>query len=231
MWFSSPDQVTIIIDGATLVCSLIRPGHNHNPPYTIHAIQVHHCTDHELIDSQIFNYAAVAQKLWDFFEKNNLTNPHISLAFTPHAPEEKLVFTPAKKLAPHEFPFEHQNHTKAYSCWLGPTSKQLHAHYTCNLRWHNLLQYHLLGLIASLNITHVTTSSMALLYALSRTNGLTQPTGPQETVWQYTKRCLNSYTLGEQLTVSDILKNQNKLSDELLTQSLGLFLLGRHGDE
>lgn len=227
MWFSTPELVTIIIDGNTRVCCLITKNQNDIP--ILIAFERIDYTNHEIGDGRIFNHLAIGNDISSFLAQHSIKNPFIAFAFKPQPQHEKILFRPAKKISKDEFSFdasqEHQHHIHH----IGQTDNKQNLHYGCNLSHAQLVQYKLFAHLAGLNLTHMTTSTAALLHALSK-NGLPAQKNAQENLSSYIKRCINGYTLGEQLCVSDILNSQVQENEELVLICLGLFLLGRNTD-
>ncbi len=227
MWFSTPELVIIIIDGNTRVCCLITKNQNNIP--VLIAFERIDYTNHEVGDGRIFNHLAIGNDIASFLKHHSIKNPFITFGFKPQAQHEKILFRAAQKISKDEFSFDVSDHHQHDVYHIGQTQDQLHLHYGCQLEHAALMQYKLITHLAGLNLTHLTTSTAALLHALSK-KGLPAQKNAQENLSSYIKRCINGYTLGEQLCVSDILNSQVQENEELVLSCLGLFLLGSNRD-
>jgi hypothetical protein len=227
MWFSKPEIVTIIIDGNSYICCIIKETNSDNP--ILVGFELITYVNHEIHQGRIFNHAALHEALREILKQYGIKNPVLALGFKPSNQQEKILFTPSKKVSKDDFSFDTStpHSVQHHIQHIGTTKDNLELHYGCSIEHSSLMQYRLFSHIAQVPLIHLTTSTAALLYALAQ-NNLPVQKNSDETLSNYIKECLNLYTLGDHLSISDILNWQVAEHKELLLACLGLFLLGRN---
>ncbi|HJZ24425.1 MAG TPA: hypothetical protein VJ201_08310 [Candidatus Babeliales bacterium] len=208
----------------------------------------HHCQlqayrrikleNNEFYESHIFNYQLLINYILQFVYDFKIKHPSVVVSVDGPSILEQLVY--------HNI--ENEN-GESKSLWCDKTKNNwqryylgnchcidnVEVYYQCSIPHGNLLQYHLLILMAQMRLIHLTTHTFAQLRALIYRNGLIKialsPDDEKNSLHSYLDEGIKTYDVTHHMKISrdidiDIVNEKN-----YLIASFGLYLLGNQANE